>query len=284
MKADGFRFDQALLDALPPELAPIGRQLAAMARDGRDILNGGVLLKDNICCALVDMSFQRLMQLTSGVERPIANPLAPRGIVPMGFTPVYAEDANRVPLKIAGWQYNTTPRDGGNKVMPGFVGLTVDFELDHAQPCLIKTASAVQSLTPSFANVTLTGWDTTQFSRGNKISDNGSIFTLSEAGTYSISISGQPEPNTYTAFQMFAQFATYTIPRMYLPVAFTDGPIMTISGVVQVAAGDTFVVQALQANGAAAARNIQAGRRIMIQRLYNDTVKTGRVVGILWGG
>jgi hypothetical protein len=273
--------------------------LAKLQADVRTILSNGLLRKDNSLCALVDLGFTNSLQLTSGVERLIANPLAGKGITPIGFTPWYAEDANGNPLTISGWKFNQRPTDTNGTKLPGMVGLTVNFDLAHTQPYLEKYLNANQSIANGGATTAVL-WDATAGSRGTGISYNAGTFTLAEAGTYQIVSSLIWQTGvTYTIaegalyvtgslLQTKAGGTPNSSAHAYLNLAWADGPWHQFVGQFQVAAGATFSVQAAQTNGAAAARNLRgvatdsrAPSYVSVARLYNDTAQQGRVIGVL---
>lgn len=238
----------------------------------RDVLGGNFGLEDNAGAKFVTV------KCTHGVETFIKNPFAPqvpRAVVVAGY------DGTLQLLGEPLW------RRVNSETQPDVLGLKVAFDLAHTQPCLIKTASAVQSL-PNGANTIITGWDVTEFSRGNVITDNGSVFTVSEAGTYTLAFQTNMEAvGTYITHQAFFDLGTYSHPRTYMPVTYSDAPRLTATGTARLAAGATFNAQALQAQSVSASRNILGGvtgRRIAIHRLYNDTVPIANVTFLLVRG
>lgn len=218
------------------------------------------------------------VQLTHGTTTTITSPL-PEGmtigsIVPtycLGYTPTTGATYTTLGIPRVDWQVNTNAAG---------IDLTPDFPLNHTQPCLIKTASADQSI-PSGANTQLTGWDVTYYSRGSVISDNGTLFTLAEAGTYSVAVYIFMESSTYTGTQIiFTDGVAIDFPQQYLPATLNDGARLTAAGIIKATANQTFYAGLFQANAGALNHNVKGGanfRRIEFHRLYNNTIPTGKV-------
>ncbi len=243
--------------------------------DLRAMLGGGLTFKDNVNCAIITLDCQH------GVETRVTNPLR---TVPIAFFPI-----SSMSITAIGGQSNGAARPIDDyptlntSRTDGFLGVTVNYELNHTQPCLIRTASAVQAIAHGGGGAALTGWNTTSFSRGSVISDNGSIFTVTEAGTYSVAVKLPFEAGTYTAADLWINTGT-VVAEDYRALAFTDRPIINVATIVQLAAGGTITAFTYHTNAAVAARNVTTERRIAIHRLFNDTVPLGRVTGILVGG
>ncbi len=237
----------------------------------RTILSSGATFGDNMNAAIVEIPL-----CVHGTERVWSNPLKSK---PIGFIPM---DSTR---QLAGYpDFNDAPLDASGNVIAKSFGLTASYEMNHTKECRIKNASATQSIANN-SDTAITGWDTVSFSRGTTITDDGSIFTIAEAGTYTASIHCPLEAATYTAYNLYLQIGgSNDNLNMYFPVAFTTGPDLTGACTFRVTAGQTLVARIYQANGAAAARNITTARRIAIHRLYNDTVPSATVTGILVGG
>lgn len=169
------------------------------------------------------------------------------------------------------------------------LGITMQYDLAHTQPYLIRTASAVQSIAAAGGDKQLTGWDTTESSRGSVISDNGALFTVSEAGSYLVALLVRFQSGaTYTKCEATIRAGGVNHGDSFVPAPMTDGGYFTCSAVLRLAAGGTFDASCFQDNAAAAARNVlsgaSTGRRIAIHRLYNDTAPTGRVTLMYFGG
>lgn len=173
-------------------------------------------------------------------------------------------------LPVASLQLNKARTDGR-------LGITAYFDGRHTEPCLIMTKSAPQSINNN-TTTTVTGWDTTQFSRGSVITTDGTTFTFSEAGTYHVAFLGFLQLGaSYTAAQAWIDApTTQEVALTYLAAPFTDGPIIQVSGIMRIAAaGQTCIARIFQTNAAAVARNLNSGAnsaRIAVNRLYNDTV------------
>lgn len=251
--------------------------------DARQMLGGGLLRKDNSLCAVVDLNFNNQLQLTSGVERLLANPLVAKGATPIGFTPWYAEDANGNPLKIAGCKFNPAPKDAAGNRLTGFVGVTVDFDLQHTLPLLEMHKTASQSIANNTA--TTVTWDAITNSRGSVITQSAGTFTVSEAGTYLVSWTFGMAGGTFTICQGTIISSTLTKGNAADTATQASDYISTISYPLVLAAGATFIANAFQTNGAAAARILNGTsenrNRIAVQRLYNNSVQQGRVLGVL---
>jgi hypothetical protein len=246
-------------------------------RQVRSALTGNLTISDNSYAAVVTLGLlgnNKSQTLINGTEYLIQNPLK---TTPIGFTPIYAFDSNYTAVDIPQCTLNLARTDG-------YLGITTNFDLQHTLPCMIRTASAVQSI-GNASTTQLTGWDTVVKTRGSVITSNGTTFTISEAGTYMVSVILPLETATYTAAQVQIRQGGVIIWRQYLAATFSDSPYLQSNGIVRLTGSDTIDFAAFQSNGAAAARNtVAAERRMAIERLYNDTVFTGNVTGILWGG
>lgn len=160
----------------------------------------------------------------------------------------------------------------------GTIIVKATYDLRHTEPCLFATSSSPQTL-PYNVDTTIENWDTITFSRGDIITTDGELFTVSEAGTYIVT--------ALLAFETGVSYDLVTLdfdPGGYieLPVPFSNGPAIRMESQLQLAAGGSFAVQSLQSNGAAASRNL-IDQSIQISRLYNDTVPVGRVNLFFYG-
>jgi hypothetical protein len=258
-------------------------------------LRNGLTIGENMNARIVALGNYKVNgvtqpTLTSGVEYAIVNPFKPGR--PVMFMPGYAEDANGNTLNIVSWGMNQRRSDG-------LLGLTVGLDLLHTQPYLEKYLASNFSVNNTTDTTVL--WDTTGATRGSGISYSSGVFTVAEAGTYHIggTIAWQGSV-TYTSMEMrvriisgaangIANLGTAAYPA--INAAMTDYCWLNFSAQIKLLAGATFDIRVYQANGAAAARVVRgtASNAILpsfvsVNRIYNDTAKTGRVVGVLWGG
>lgn len=173
------------------------------------------------------------------------------------------------------WRSLGPTQDGGE-----ILGITVSYELYHAQPMLIMTASGTKSVA-SGGDVAMDGWDTTVATRGSAgiITVSGTDFTVSEAGSYLVGAYGVMEQGvTYIAVRMYISSNAVIYPDFYLPAgAFATGPSLAPTGIIKLGVGGTFRMRVHQTNAAAAARNVLGGRRIVIERIHNDTILSANV-------
>lgn len=249
-------------------------------RNVTSVLQNGSNVADN------STSGEKQLLLTHNVEVAIANPLKVpvRGVLPVQCQGVVlntdgspTSSTYALDMPTISWRPNPLSTDGG-------VLVKAAYNLNHAQPCLIRTASSVQSIPHGGSGTALTGWNTTAFSRGSVISDDGSIFTVTEAGTYSVAIKIPFSAGTYTAADVWINVGGVLVSEDYRPVAFTDLPIINETTIVQLAAGGTFTAFAYHTNAAVAARDVTTARRIAIHRLFNDSVPVGRINLLFYGG
>lgn len=254
---------------------------ARALNDVRKILSNGMTFADNMNAAWVEFEAKH------GTEARVANPL--NGI-PRAFIPVDALTLSALGGRLTGTKQTliTQPLLNTQRT-DGFLGIRVQYDLAHEQPSLIRTASAVQSIAAAGGDKQLTGWDTTESSRGSVISDNGALFTVSEAGSYLVVLLVRFQSGaTYTKCEATIRAAGVNHGDSFVPAPMTDGGYFTCSAILRLAAGGTFDTSVFQDNAAAAARNVlsgaSTGRRIAIHRLYNDTTPAARVRGILVGG
>jgi hypothetical protein len=231
-------------------------------------------IADNMNAAIVPYAF------THATEKKIPNPLKTR---PVGVYPIRAMAINggtRYAIESYDWRFV----DSGDPKQPQQIGVTIDYKLDHAKPCLIRMASAVQ-LIPRGIVTALTGWNVTEFSRGSEISDDGSIFTVSEAGTYLISANLAFEAATYTGgYLVIRTPGSIDIAEDFRVYTSADRPIINAAGTVKLAAGGTFTAFGYHTNAALVDRNVTTERRISVHRLYNDTVPQNTVSLLVIGG
>lgn len=106
--------------SLPPDLKKLYEYT-------RQRLQGGLTLKDNIKCALLDMSFEKELELVHGVERVIQIPNN-LGSTALGFEPIYAEDEAGDAVEFPRIKLNRQPLGGDGKVRRGHVGLTAAYD------------------------------------------------------------------------------------------------------------------------------------------------------------
>jgi len=244
-------------------------------RQVRFALNGNLTLRDNQYAAVVTLGYSgnSTQTLTSGTEYTFQNPLK---TTPIGFTPIKCIKSTGTSMAISDCKLNTSRTDG-------LIGISLGFGTDgHTGPCLIKTASGNLSVTNN-TNTVITGWDTTVKSRGSVIStsDNAN-FLISESGTYSLNVKLTMESATYTSVHLYLSDTAEQPARLFLPVAFTDGPILSISSIGSYAAGNMVNAIIFQTNATLATRIANVLRRIAIHRLFSE--ENGIVTGILWGG
>lgn len=245
----------------------------------RQILHGGWTIADNALAKIITLDF------VHGQETPIDIPKK-FGTRALAFQPLEAYNlATGVALAVpSAPRYNRQRADGR-------LGVTIDFDLRHTEPCLIKTASAAQSINHA-TSTDMSGWNTTVKTRGSVITDNGTTFTLAEAGSYLVLLQAQLQQGvSYSEFQIWVDVdgVSFAGGSVDDAVAFSNGPVKRFSTVVPANAGSTLKARAYQTNGLSAPRNLAAGgpgaigKRIEIHRIYNDSTPTGRVTGILWG-
>jgi hypothetical protein len=230
----------------------------------------------------------RGIEFVHGIERRIRNPYGSdlEGIDAIRCIGIDVDSAGKpnggtFELDVAGLRWRHIQSRPGE---PSLVGVTLLYDLAHTEPMLIRTASATQNV----ANNTLTdmtGWNTTETSRGAVISDDGTTFTVTEAGTYAITLAaGFTGGSTYSAADVWIDQGGTARAENYLPAPFTDGPLLTTSTVLSLAAGGTFKARAFQTNAATATRTLRANRRITIHRLCSDETPRGRVTLRFDGG
>lgn len=240
-------------------------------------------INDNI--DYIDQAFaQATFTAQHGVETLIANPYgASSSRFPVAILSHYATDSTTgLVTPIANISISAPRADKR-------IGITVQYDLAHTQPSLIRTASAVQSIAAAGGDKQLTGWDTTESSRGSVISDNGALFTVSEAGSYLVALLVRFQSGaTYTKCEATIRAGGVNHGDSFVPAPMTDGGYFTCSAVLRLAAGGTFDASCFQDNAAAAARNVlsgaSTGRRIAIHRLYNDTLPTAAVKAVFISG
>jgi hypothetical protein len=228
------------------------------------------------------------LELTHGEEKPIKNPFdqtIPNGVSHVACQGVEVDSSGKptgklYPLGVARLDWRVIQTRPGQ---PQRLGITAHYDLEHSEPCLIKTKSGNQSINNN-TETALTGFDTTTYSRGSVITDNGSVFTVSEAGTYQVHLQLQWAGGgvTYSALETYLNVtggSAYYL-NTFSPVTYGNAPSTVVSGVVRLAAGGSFTPYGYQTNAATAARNVTGGTdgtRIMIHRLHNDSTPRARV-------
>jgi hypothetical protein len=254
----------------------LGAPLATALRDLRHGFTNGLTFDENMLAAVVQLP------LVHGTEATFDHPGRFRA---RGFWPLEARDSSGNVLQLDGPPaFNSMPRDASGRTIAGQYGVTVRYALSHTEPCLIRTASGNQSI-PHGVSTDISGWNTTEFSRGGVITTDGTTFTASEAGTYSVSLGGRFEGGTYTAVDLWIVQGAQNIGQHYIVAALGDSPILTTTTVLRLTAGGTFKTRCYQTNGAGVARNfITTDRRISLHRLHNDSTPAATVTGILVGG
>ncbi len=237
-------------------------------------------MNDNI--DRINQAFARFEdEFVHGVETLIPNPFGVSSTKqPIAMFSGVAEDEDGNALKIANYAISE-PRDDGK------IGITVEYDLRHTEPCLVKELTGNQSIASGLSFKDVTTWNTSSSikSRGSVISCDGTNFSVSEAGSYLVMFqeAWQGGGVTYTVFD---SAITTSSPYFedYESVAFTDGRWRKSVTTAELAAGGSFKIHVLQTNGAAAARNLLGGSgftHISIHRLYNDSTPTGIVRGVL---
>lgn len=93
----------------------------------RQRLQNGFTIGDNQFAALMDFNFDDETELSSGIESIVKNPLRS---VPIGFTPIYAENQSGTAISITTHKLNKRPLGGDGNVKAGFIGITVTFGPD----------------------------------------------------------------------------------------------------------------------------------------------------------
>ncbi len=236
------------------------------------ILNNGGTYADNMHCAVLEMS------MTHGVPVPIVNPLRTR---PRGIHVLDARDSNGVPMSVLGSPKLDFLRPDG------FMGISVEYDLRHTEPCLIRSATGTKVFNDN-TDTLIDGWDDPLFTRGSVITANATndTFTFAEAGTYTLTCKlAMPGGFAYSLFQLYATIGGVGALLNHLDfVAFTNQPIRTMTGVFRVTAGQTLLTRGQQTSGGN--RTVAAGagsRYLAIHRLYNDSVPTGIVRLVLVG-
>jgi hypothetical protein len=238
-------------------------------------------IADNMNAAFTDP-----IRLTHGTEVKIKNPLKVRPVAVHAVRSSAVNGGTRYRVENVDWHLI----NGASEKDQQQIGITVNFDLEHTRPCLIKTKSGSQSINNN-TETALTGFDTTTYSRGSVITDNGSVFTVSEAGTYQVHLQLQWAGGgvTYSALETYLNVtggSAYYL-NSFSPVTYGNAPATVVSGVVRLAAGGSFTPYGYQTNAATAARNVTGGTdgsRIMIHRLYNDTAPQNDVTFVVYGG
>jgi hypothetical protein len=229
-------------------------------------LDGALSLTENTTSKLVEV------ELTHGVARKFRNPLR---VPVVAVIPLVAAEQ-----KIAAWRYSPIQSKLGDQVQ-----IAVDYELDHAQPFLSKTNTGAFNVANN--TVTTVTWGTTTATRGSAISESAGTFTVSEAGTYAI-----------TTYAIFEFAVTYTrallqivtgggtiLSRSDISASLTQGPALNTSVFVDLAASDTFKVQAFHTNAAAVTRTLVASQHgVTVQRIHSTETPTDTVLCLVVGG
>lgn len=240
------------------------------------LFDNGVLYADNLACKVVELPLQH------GVEFALSNPLKTRL---QGIHVLDAFDANGNPLSVE----NSIKINRGRT--DGKLGLTAYYDLRHTEPCRIKTMSAATMAVAHNANVDMTGWDTLVKGRGSVITDDGTTFTFSEAGTYSFVVNALWELATYNRVEMWLETVGSGVQgygHNYAPVSWLEGPWMQAVATIDIGVGGQVKARCYQRNAAVAARTLvgtgNQARYIEIHRLYNDSTPTGTVRCVLVAG
>lgn len=215
-----------------------------------------------------------------GVEVPIKNPFGDRG-APVGFKVLDSTGT----LGVASHTMRIARLTEDNRI-----GMTVQFDGKHTEPCLIKTLSADKSIN-SGGLTTVDTWNTdanAETNRGGVISESAGTFTVSEAGLYHVSFMAALENVAYTQAQVRIDATGNPQFLNNLPAAFSSAPFISVHGQFELAAGGTFTCRAQQTNGGGLARLVLSGAantRVVVSRSYNSTVDgyTATVTGILYG-
>ncbi len=266
---------EALEDA--PSGAYIDKLIEKMNGDAEQTnqaLTNNLTFADNMNAAVVRYN------LTHGSELKIPNPLKTRPVGVLAIRSASINGGSRYAIDSFDWRFI----DSGDPKDKQQLGVTARYDLSHAEPCMTRTASAVQSITHGAIN-TVNGWNTNEFSRGSVITTDNTTFTVSESGTYSVSALITYETATYTyGYVSISTSGGVIITRDLRAYTSTDRPNINVSGVIRLAAGTTFTVVTLHTNAAVAARNLTTERRITVHRLYNDTTPTNTVTLLVIGG
>lgn len=272
-------------DSLPPALKQALAPLEDTQEKTRVMLQGGLTLSDNVYGATISFT------ATQGVEVLIKNPL---GTVPTMFSlKKITSFTTGASLPIAGEPtFNTSRTDG-------FIGITVNQDLQHTYPYMEKYLSANQTTTNN-VEATLV-YDSTGGTRGNVITYSNGVFTVSEAGTYLINATiAWQSVATYTGVQSYLRIISGadngivglgTVAFNSLFASLTDYAWQVLTGQVKLRAGATFDVKVYQTNASAGNRVVRGATSnpvlpswMAVSRLYNDSVPTFMVTGFLWGG
>ncbi len=247
-----------------------------------DLLNNQATFGDNMNAAIVEIPL-----CVHGSEILWKSPLKSR---PIGFWPLTAIQEDGTRLQFAGDPlFNDLPLGGDGKVKQGHFSITPHYELNHTQPCLKKYHSTTESVANN-ATEDVIDWDSTARSVGSVISVSAGIFTVSEAGSYLVTLTVPWQAGvTYTDVAAYiSSGGVLTDLQTFLPAPFTNGPVINCAGVLNLAAGGTFKARVYQQNAAALARTIlggaTTGKQISVQRIYNDSIPSATIKGILVGG
>lgn len=220
---------------------------------------------------------------THGVEVEIDNPFSS---LPAGFQIIDARSEDGAPLSVI--------QSAKVRSIPDTtkLGITVDYDLRHTEPCLVMSASIAQDLVHN-TNTLMAGWNTTHLSRGSVISQSAGVFTVSEAGRYLVVFkmrfgTGVTYTFNYVSIRQTAEpLLNVNIGEARVAAAQTEAPFLSTSAILDLNAGGTFETRGLQANGSGATYATGSspdGRIIQIYRLHNDSTPTGTVRGILYAG
>lgn len=282
-------------DTLEAVKQSVGGFTIKMAEDLQKILSNGATYKDTLNGAFIEFDARH------GTEKPVANPF---GAVPVAFHPISAfsltgsanDLLNFTNLRLTGTQQAIAGQPVLNlSRTDGYLGITVQYDLQHTQPQLAMLGTTNQSVpNNAAAPYTTVIYESTESSRGSTISYSSGTFSVSEAGSYQIMWSAPWEPGaTYTDCETWIRFdPNGTFIDLYgyqqARAALTDANWQSCGALIRMAAGAQFQIKAYQTNAATAARTLRgtataaaSARRININRLYNDTTPTARVRGYL---
>ncbi len=240
----------------------------------RAMLAGGITFRDNFKCAIIERD------LVHAVETPIT-----LGFKPIGVYALRSEALgtySRYAIDSLDWRLDAPG---------GTIGVKAKYDLNHTGPSLIKYHSTTEAIAHGAPLRDVVSWDSTERADSTGvITEATGIFTVSEAGLYHVSIMLSFQTGvTYTEIAaLISQGTASYMGETYIPAALSNGPTITCTALLSLAAGGTFKAVAYQVNAAVAARNLiggrDSGKKIQIARLRNDAVPTNTVTLLCVGG
>jgi hypothetical protein len=257
-------------------LVDLRRPAIQRLSDPRDALRVDQHQNDNI--ARLNQAFARFedQEFVHGEPTLIPNPFGvSSGVHPVALLSATAAESDGTALRIANCIVGAPRTDG-------FLELTIEYDLRHTEPCMERLHNATQSIGDG-ATIDV-AFNTPVFTRGSVITYSAPNFTVSEAGTYALYAATPLEGGglTYDSADVWFDFGGSTISEFWIPATFNNGPRLVTTVTRKLAAGATFKVRCFQSNTAPASRNLMATQTTMaVHRLYNDTIPTGIVSGLL---